>query len=178
VASAIWTVCSALLVPLTVSDVTGPPLTSRLSPSNLWALAGLVETAGAWRWTAVLAAIVTAVSIPVLRWSPTPMLFAGALVTLLPLALTGHSLSGGSHDLATNSLLIHLIAAALWAGGLLALLVHALRRGGHADLAARRFSSVALWCFVAMALSGIVNALLRIRPGDLLDCASGLLIVA
>ena len=133
VASGIWTVCAALLVPLTVSDVTGQPLTSRLSPSDIWSVASLVDTAGAWRWTAFLAAIVTVASIPVLRWSPTPLLFAGSLVTLIPLALTGHSSSGGSHDLATNSLLIHLIAAALWAGGLLALLVHALRGGGHAE---------------------------------------------
>ena len=178
VASGIWTVCAALLVPLTVSDVTGQPLTSRLSPSDIWSVASLVETAGAWRWTAFLAAIVTIASIPVLRWSPTPLLFAGSLVTLLPLALTGHSSSGGSHDLATNSLLIHLIAAALWAGGLLALLVHALRGGGHADLAARRFSAVALWCFVAMALSGVVNALVRIRPGELFDGGYGWLIIA
>ena len=153
-----WTVCAALLVPLTVSDVSGQPLASRLSPSAIWSVASLVDTAGAWRWTAFLAAIVTVASIPVLRWSWTPLLFAGALVTLMPLALTGHSSAGGSHDLATNSLLIHLLAAALWAGGLLALLVHALRGGEHADLAARRFSAVALWCFVAMALSGVVNA--------------------
>ena len=178
VASGIWTVCAALLVPLTVSDVTGQPLTSRLRPSDIWSVANLVETAGAWRWTAFLAAIVTIASIPVLRWSPTPLLFAGSLVTLLPLALTGHSSSGGSHDLATNSLLIHLIAAALWAGGLLALLGHALRGGGHADLAARRFSAVALWCFVAMALSGVVNALVRIRPVDLFDGRYGWLIIA
>ena len=178
VASGIWTVCAALLVPLTVSDVTGQPLTARLSPSDIWSVASLVDTAGAWRWTAFLAAIVTVASIPVLRWSPTPLLFAGSLVTLIPLALTGHSSSGGSHDLATNSLLIHLIAAALWAGGLLALLVHALRGGGHADLAARRFSAVALWCFVAMALSGVVNALVRIRPGDLFDDGYGWLIIA
>ena len=125
---AIWAVCAALLVPLTVSDVTGQPLSSRLSPSAIWSVASLVETAGAWRWTALLAAIVTVASIPVLRWSWTPLLFAGSLVTLLPLALTGHSSAGGSHDLATNSLLIHLIAGALWAGGLLALLVHAIAR--------------------------------------------------
>ena len=80
-------------------------------------------------------------SIPVLRWSWTPLLFAGALVTLLPLALTGHSSAGGSHDLATNSLVIHLFAGAVWAGGLLALLAHAVRGGEHADLAARRFSA-------------------------------------
>ncbi len=178
VASAIWAVAAALLVPLTVSDVTGQPLSSRLSPSDIWSVASLVETAGAWRWTAFLAAIVAVASIPVLRWSPTPLLFAGSLITLLPLALTGHSSTGGSHDLATNSLLIHLVAAALWAGGLLALLVHALRGGGHADLAARRFSAVALWCFVAMAFSGIVNALVRVRPADLFDGGYGLLIVA
>ena len=178
VASAFWTMCAVLLVPLTVSDVTGQPLTSRLSPSAIWSVASLVETAGAWRWTAVLAAIVTVASIPVLRWSPTPLLFGGALITLIPLALTGHSSTGGSHDLATNSLLIHLLAAALWAGGLLALLVHALRGGGHADLAARRFSAVALWCFVAMALSGVINALVRIRLTELFDDSYGFLIMA
>ena len=42
-------------------------------------------------------------------------LLAGALLTLVPLGLTGHSSAGGAHDLATNSLLIHLVAGALWA---------------------------------------------------------------
>ena len=178
VASGVWTVCAALLVPLTVSDVTGQPISSRLDPSAIWSVASLVEIAGAWRWTVFIAAAVTIASIPVLRWSPTPLLFAGSLATLLPLALTGHSASGGSHDLATNSLLIHLVAGALWAGGLLALLVHALRGGEHAYLAARRFSAVALWCFVAMAFSGVVNALVRVPPSDLFDTAYGRLILA
>jgi putative copper resistance protein D len=177
-ASGVWAVCAAMLVPLTVSDVTGQPLASRLSPADVWSVAGLIEAAGTWRWTALLAAIVTVISIPVLRWSWTPVLFGGALATLLPLALSGHSSAGGSHDLATNSLLIHLIAGAVWAGGLLALLVHAMRDGSHADLAARRFSAVALWCFVAMALSGIVNAFVRIRPADLFSSSYGWLIIA
>jgi cytochrome c oxidase assembly factor CtaG/putative copper export protein len=178
VASGVWAVCAAMLVPLTISDVTGQPLVARFSPSAIWSLASLIDSAGSWRWTAFLAAAVTIASIPVLRWSPTPVLFAGSLVTLVPLALTGHSSAGGSHDMATNSLLIHLLAAALWAGGALALLAHALRGGGHTDLAARRFSAVALWCFVAMALSGVVNALVRIRPGDLLGSHYGWLIIA
>jgi putative copper resistance protein D len=178
VASGVWTVCAALLVPLTVSDVTGQPVASRLDPSAIWSVASLVEIAGAWRWTAFLAAAVTIASLAVLRWSPTPLLFAGSLATLLPLALTGHSSSGGSHDLATNSLLIHLVAGALWAGGLLALLIHALRGGEHSYLAARRFSVVALWCFGAMALSGVVNALVRVQPADLLNATYGWLILA
>lgn len=198
VASGVWAVCAALLVPLTVSDVTGQSLSSRLSPADIWSVADLVEVAGLWRWTAALAAIVAIAAIPVLRWSWTPLLFAGSLVTLMPLALSGHSSSGGSHDLATNSLIIHLVAGALWAGGLLALLTHALRGGSgrqersdrgiesersdrgtveHAHLAARRFSTIAVWCFGAMALSGVVNALVRIRPADLLDSDYGLLVL-
>ncbi|MDP9168967.1 MAG: bifunctional copper resistance protein CopD/cytochrome c oxidase assembly protein, partial [Actinomycetota bacterium] len=177
VASGIWTVCAALLVPLTVSDVTGQPLTSRLDPTTIWSVASLIDVAGAWRWTALLAAVVTVVSIPVLRWSWTPLLFAGALVTLLPLAVTGHSSAGGSHDVGTNSLVIHLVAGAVWAGGLLALLAHATRGGEHADVAARRFSALALWCFVAMAISGVLNALVRIRPADLVHTSYGWLVV-
>lgn len=176
-ASAVWTCCAALLVPLTVSDVSGQPLRDHLNPMSIWSAASLVDIAGAWRWTAFLAAAVTVASLPVLRWGWTPLLLAGSLMTLVPLALSGHSSAGGAHDMATNSLFIHLIAGALWAGGLLALLAHAMRGGGHADLAARRFSALALWCFVAMAVSGIVNAAVRIRPGDLVHTDYGWLIV-
>ncbi|ORB29718.1 cytochrome c oxidase assembly protein [Mycolicibacterium parafortuitum] len=177
-ASGIWAVCAVLMVPLTVSDVSGQPLSSRLSFADIWAVADLIDIAGAWRWTALLAVLVTVLSIPVLRWSWTPVLFAGSLVTLLPLVLTGHSSSGGAHDIATNSLLFHLIAGAIWAGGLLALLAHALRGGEHAALAARRFSAVALWCFGAMAISGLINALVRVRLSDLLTTTYGALVLA
>lgn len=178
VASAVWAVSAALLVPLTISDVSGQPFTAHLNPATLWSLASLINIASAWRWTALLAAAVMLASLPVLRWSWTPLMLAGSLVTLVPLGLTGHSSAGGSHDLATNSLLIHLFAAGLWAGGLLALLAHALRRREHAGLAARRFSAIALWCFAAMALSGVVNALVRVLPSDLLTTGYGRLVVA
>jgi cytochrome c oxidase assembly factor CtaG/putative copper export protein len=178
VASGVWAVCAALLVPLTISDVSGHPLVDHLNPVTIWRLADLIYTASAWRWTAVLAATVMLASLSVLRWSWTPLLLAGSLMTLVPLGLTGHSSAGGSHDLATNSLLIHLVAATLWAGGLLALLTHALRGGEHTELAARRFSAIALWCWVAMALSGLVNALVRVTPSDLFTTDYGRLVVA
>ena len=53
-----------------------------------------------------------------------------------------------------------------------------MRGGQHSDLASRRFSVIALWCFVAMAVSGIVNALVRILPSDLLTTNYGRLVVA
>ncbi|MEI6253389.1 MAG: CopD family protein, partial [Mycobacteriaceae bacterium] len=178
VASGIWAVCAALLVPLTISDVSGNPLREHLNPVEIWRVSAAVDTASAWRWTALLALVVTVASRSVLRWSWTPVLFTGALLTLVPLALTGHSAAGGSHDLATNSLLIHLVAGALWSGGLLALLAHGMQNGDHTDLAARRFSAVALWCFIAMLISGIINALVRIAPGELFSTSYGALVVA
>ena len=178
VATGMWAVCAALLVPLTISDVSGKPITAHLNPATMWSLASLINIASAWRLTALLAAAVMLASLPVLRWSWTPLLLVASLATLIPLGLTGHSSAGGSHDLATNSLLIHLVAASLWAGGLLALLAHVIRDGQHADLAARRFSSIALWCFVAMAVSGVVNALVRVLPSDLLTTAYGRLVLA
>jgi putative copper resistance protein D len=177
VASGTWAVCALLLVPLTISDVSGQPVREHLDPVALWSAAGVVDTASAWRWTALLAAAVTVASLAVLRWVWTPALLTGALLTLVPLGLTGHSSAGGSHDLATNSLLIHLLAGTVWAGGLLALLRHAIAEREHTELAARRFSAVALWCFVAMAASGVINALVRIRLADLVDSTYGGLVL-
>jgi putative copper resistance protein D len=177
VASGVWAVCAALLVPLTISDVSGHAVAD-IPAARMWSLASLITNASAWRWTAILAAVITVASLSVLRWSWTPVLVAASVTTLIPLGLTGHSSAGGSHDLATNGLLIHLVAASLWAGGLLALLPHALRGGGHLGLAARRFSMVALWCWVAMAVSGLVNALVRVQPSDLLSTDYGRLVIA
>lgn len=175
-ACAMWAMCAALLVALTISDVSGVPL-AELTPLDIWSAADLVETSAAWRTTSILAAIVAVASLTVLRWSWAPALLAGGLMTLMPLAVTGHSSSGGSHDIATNSLILHLVAGALWAGGLLALLGHALRGGSHTDIAARRFSGLALWCFASMAVSGIVNAAVRIDVSSVFGSSYGLLIV-
>jgi len=178
IGASVWAVCAVLLVPLTISDVSGQRFVDHLNPVQIWSVTGAVATASAWRWTAILALALAVCCRSVLRWSWTPALFALALLALVPLALTGHSAAGGSHDLATNSLLIHLIAGALWAGGLLALLAHGMRGGEHTDLAARRFSAVALWCFVAMLVSGIINALVRIAPAELFSTPYGRLVAA
>src|ERR1700709_985575 len=57
VATGAWGVCAALLVPLTISDVSGQPFTAHLNPANLWSLAGIINISAAWRWTALLAGV-------------------------------------------------------------------------------------------------------------------------
>ncbi|MFD6894559.1 cytochrome c oxidase assembly protein [Rhodococcus sp. NPDC060086] len=178
VAAVVWAVTAALMVPLTLSDTSGQPLTEAIKPENLFAALGQVETALAWAWTTVLALITAIVTRLALRWSWTPYLLLLSLVALMPIALTGHSSTGGSHDMATNSLVLHLVAASVWAGGLFAVLAHAWRRGEHSDLAARRFSFVASIAFVVMAISGVINSAVRVPFDDLFTTTYGRLVVA
>ena len=60
VACGIWAICAALMVALSVSDVSGRPVTD-LTPAQIWSAAALVETTNAWRWTAAVAATVAGV---------------------------------------------------------------------------------------------------------------------
>lgn len=177
-AAIVWAACAIVLVPLTVSDTSGQPLSESLKPENLWKAIPQIELAGAWRNTAILAVILAICARMLLRWNWTPVVLVLGIATLIPLGLSGHSSAGGSHDVATNSLLWHLIAASLWAGGLFALLVHARRRGAYTDLAARRFSAVATAAFVIMAISGVINGLVRLPLDELFSSTYGWLLVA
>ncbi|WP_305091949.1 cytochrome c oxidase assembly protein [Prescottella sp. R16] len=177
-AALVWAACAVLLVPLTLSDTSGQPFSVAIQPDNLWSAIGQVQNAVAWAWTAGLALVLAVTTRMALRWSWTPFLLLLSIVTMMPLALTGHSSSGGSHDVATNSLIWHLVGAAFWAGGLFALLAHARRGGAHTDVAARRFSLVATIAFVAMAVSGVINALVRMQLDEVFTTTYGRLVVA
>ncbi len=175
VAALVWALTAALMVPLTAAVAIGRPVTDLLDPRLLTALSELPQT-GAWALTAGIALVLAGCCSAVLSWGSTVWLFALAVVGLMPVALTGHSSAGGAHDVATNSLLYHLVAAALWVGGLIALLAHLARRGEHAGLAAQRFSTLALVCWIVMAASGVINALVRVTPDQLLT-TYGLLVL-
>ncbi|KZF11158.1 copper resistance protein CopD [Rhodococcus sp. EPR-157] len=178
-ASAVWAICAALLVPLTLSDASGQPVGSvATQPVQFLGAISDVEASSAWAITLVIAAITAAACAAVLRHKWTPALFTLSMLALLPRAVTGHSSTGGNHDIATNSLILHILAAALWVGGLLAIVVHALRGGGNLPVATRRYSIIALVAFVTMAVSGVVNAVVRVPVTSLWESTYGMLILA
>lgn len=174
----VWAGTAALLVPLTLSDTTGQPVLKSLRPEQVWHAIGQVEVAGAWRATAIMAFVLAVGCRLALRWGWTPPLFAWSLACLLPITLTGHSSSGGAHDLATNSLILHLAGVTVWTGGLFAVLAHAVRGGAHTALATRRFSAVATCAFVVVAISGVINAWVRVPLSDVFTTTYGQLVVA
>lgn len=173
----VWACCAALLAPLTVSETTGRPVGQIWRPAELWGAIGQIEVAQAWRTTVALALIVAIGARLALRWGWTPILLGVSILTMLPLALTGHSSSGGSHDVATNSLILHLIAVAVWVGGLFAVLAYALRGGVYTGLAARRFSLAATAAFVVIAVSGVINSWVRLPFSELFTSTYGRLVL-
>ncbi|HET9257698.1 MAG TPA: cytochrome c oxidase assembly protein, partial [Pseudonocardiaceae bacterium] len=177
VAAVIWALSAAGMVPLLAADALGRPVTQVLDPRLLASMASASPPIGAWALTAGTALVLAGFCWSALSWAGAVRLFVLALIGLMPLALTGHSTASGAHDIATDSLLYHLIAAALWVGGLIALLAHLARGGAHAGLACSRFSRLALICWIVMASSGVINALVRVRPGQLLT-TYGLLVSA
>ncbi|APU13638.1 cytochrome c oxidase assembly protein [Actinoalloteichus fjordicus] len=176
-AAVVWAVGSALVVPLFVAEAVGRPLDEVLEPQILGSLIPRLEQTGAWLLTGGIALAVAIACRFILTWRWALAAFAVALAGMLPVVVTGHSATGGAHDVATNSLLMHLYAASLWVGGLIALLAHGLRRGSHLALATTRFSRIALVCWIVMAVSGTINGLVRVSIGELFTTVYGRLLL-
>ncbi|CAM3421170.1 bifunctional copper resistance protein CopD/cytochrome c oxidase assembly protein [Kibdelosporangium persicum] len=175
-AAVLWGVAALLSVPFTLADAYARPLGYVLEFDRLLALAFAVEPTRAWMLTALVAAVIAIAATRVETRRSSRLLLGLALFGLVPVASSGHSSSGGDHDWATSSLLVHLVAAALWVGGLVAILAY--RKGEHLTAAVTRYSTVALWCWIALAASGVINALVRVRPPNLVTTSYGWLVIA
>ena len=101
-----------------------------------------------------------------------------ALLALVPLALTGHAAGAHGHELAVDSLALHLVGVSVWVGGLAALLLLRSRLGPHLAVVAGRYSTLALVCFGLVALSGLVNAAVRVGDAGALLSTYGALVLA
>ncbi|WP_018332704.1 cytochrome c oxidase assembly protein [Actinomycetospora chiangmaiensis] len=160
-----------------VADAFARPLSVVLTWSTLSESVGGLPAARIWFLTAGVAVCCAVLCRLALSWHAAVGAFALAVLGVLPAAFDGHSGTGTAHDVAMNSLAVHVVAAALWVGGLVAVLVHAVVGGGELPTGLRRFSTTAFWCWVALALSGTVNALLRVNPADLLTSTYGVLLL-
>ena len=110
------------------------------------------------------------------RWGMVALAALGVLA-VLPLALAGHAAGSGSHDTAVDSLALHLVSVLLWVGGLLALAMLRPLLGTALAVSVQRYSRLAGWCFVAVALSGVANAWIRIGSFGNLASAYGALVI-
>ena len=167
------------MVPLVLSDVSGQPITEAIQPANWLVALNQVADAQAWLISAIIALVVGGAALIAPRtWMWQPVWLVGAILIVAPQGLSGHSAAGGDHDYGTNSLLWHVLFMMLWVGGLMALIAHGRRLGPSLQLAVRRYSTIAAVAMVAMAISGVINAAIRVRFEDLFTSDYGRVIVA
>lgn len=137
-----------------------------------------VEAGQAWLTTTLLAATVTVLCFAVRNL--TALFFVGVLaaVSLLPMAQQGHAAGSAGHDAAITALGLHLLFAAVWLGGLLAIvIIRPTLAAGRLPEVLARYSTLALVCFVVVAVSGYASAELRIGSLERLATPYGLLVV-
>ncbi|MGV9598271.1 cytochrome c oxidase assembly protein [Streptosporangium sandarakinum] len=175
----VWAGAAAATMVFTLSEVLGLPVADVLGGDELTSFASQVSQGIALTLVVLFGVAIALFARGAITAGTAAGLLVLALVTMLPPALTGHSASSPNHDLATSGVALHLLALALWVGGLAALCVHALRGRPQLEIAAARFSAMALWCYVAVGLSGLFSVIARLTSvSELFTSAYGLLLVA
>ena len=173
-AALVWAVASWLSAWLNFSNILGVSAREALRPQLIATYAWDVTTVRAFMLSGfiALAIWVGARASESLAAAAGWAVLAGGALSLVPLA--GHAAGLGNHGLALASGVLHSLAASAWVGGLLALAVHAWRSEPGVVEAARRFSTLALVSVVALAVTGVVNALTRMNtPAELFTTGYG-----
>lgn len=163
-ASGLWTVSSAVTTFFTFLSVAG----SKISIDEQFGQSMGVFLTGtdlglAWLVTVLVAAAVTVLCFAVRSRGMVALTAGVSMIGLIPLAQQGHAAGTASHDAAVTALGLHLVGAALWVGGLTMLvLLRGVLPGDRLAVVVARYSSIALGCFVLVAVSGVASAQIRV----------------
>ncbi|MEU8266127.1 cytochrome c oxidase assembly protein [Sphaerisporangium sp. NPDC049002] len=172
-----WAASAAATQILTLSDLLGLPVGEALQSGFLLTFSMEVPQGQAFLLVTLLALVIAGAStLPLGLWGR-GLLLAVAIFAVLPPAYVGHSASAADHNIAVSSLMLHIAGVAVWVGGLFGVVAY-LRRSDTLAPAVRRFSALALCCFVAVGVSGLVNAWIRLgSPAQLWESRYGLLVL-
>ncbi|MGI5270570.1 cytochrome c oxidase assembly protein [Nonomuraea sp. CA-218870] len=174
-----WAAAAFLTMVFSVSDVWARPVPQILNRSFLVGYATQESPGIALTLVVLFGLSIALFSRGVITVGATAGLLLLALVTLTPPALTGHSASSPNHGLAVTSVTLHLLTLALWVGGLAVLALHAALKQPQLDVAAGRFSRMAVWIYAGVGLSGVFSVLARLTAlSDLWTSSYGVLVVA
>lgn len=174
-----WAVAGALSFVLTLVEVSGGRLSQVGSADAVVRFAFSIPQGQAFLMVELAAlTISTACGRPAgaLRGR---VLLGVAILGLLPSVYVSHASSTIGHDIAVSAMMVHIVAAAGWAGGLAGILLYLRDAPELLPESVRRFSVVALGCFVAAGVSGLAGGWIRLGvPSQLWGSQYGLLLIA
>ncbi|KAA9108409.1 cytochrome c oxidase assembly protein [Microbacterium rhizomatis] len=138
-----------------------------------------VETGRGWLITTIAGAALTVLTFAVRSWTATLFVTILAVAALVPMGTLGHSGEESNHNTAVMALVLHMIGAAVWLGGLILLVaVRPLLTAERMQSVLLRYSSIALGAFIVVAVSGTVRAAIGVGTwAALFSSAYGLLVL-
>jgi len=159
IASFIWIFSNLTFIVLTLANILNSSVSEVFKPNILRSFFTQVPL-GQYLFAQLLLSILISIIVPRFNsiGTGTLLLLATLLAIVIPV-FQSHSASSGSHLMAIGSLSIHVIALALWVGGVFALSFLAPEKRA---VAVPRFSVMALWAAIAVVVSGSVNAFIRL----------------
>ncbi|WP_248146580.1 cytochrome c oxidase assembly protein [Microbacterium aoyamense] len=179
ISAAIFTISSAATGFLSFIDAFNPSLSAG---PEFGAQLGrfLVETefGRTWLITTVAGAMLTVLTFAVRSWTATLFVAILSIAALVPMGTQGHSGEEAFHHEAMTALILHIIAAAVWLGGLLLMvIVRPLQTRDETATMLARYSSIALAAFIVVAISGTVRAAIGLRDVSALFSPYGLILI-
>ncbi|MEV0583606.1 CopD family protein [Nonomuraea sp. NPDC050310] len=177
-----WAICALLTIVFA---------TAELNPGGVPTLdmiVAYVDTVGAGQgmlFSAACALAAAGIGLMAVRFGekvPAELRVIVALFGLLPIPVTGHAVDSVWHDPLMISMELHVMGAALWTGGLIAVIVFARPL---LDRVLPKFSRLATVCLLLVSASGLVSGLGTLAltpggelPGSLLGTDYGVLFLA
>jgi len=159
-ASLVWLFCSIGNAILEIANLLAAPLSSALDPNALRSFLTQTALGKSYFIQIIVAALLCMVTGQIKKTGGAILALSASVMALLMPVFQSHASSAGNHGIAIGSLLFHVAALSLWVGGVLSLtLISAKER--ESNLA--RFSSLALWCAITVAISGGLNAWTRLN---------------
>lgn len=173
-----WAVSTAIVAFFTFADLAGLPLTDPALVPQFTAFALTLDATRVLLISSALAMVV-AIGAALARARATmAWLVAFTLVGIVVQALISHSGGSATHEDVVNSMGIHLLTMSVWVGGLGALVILRRTLGRDLGVSVARYSTLALWSFVGITLTGIQQAVLRVGSLSALTTGYGLVVVA
>jgi putative copper resistance protein D len=173
----VWVLAGLIGLVFTFASTSGTPLTDPTFGAQLQTFVFQLEFLRVAAISSAMALVVTIGAAVVRRRSGMAVLAALSVLAILPLSLAGHASDVGNHDMAVNSLALHLVSTVVWVGGLLALAMLRPLLGTALGVSIQRYSTLAGWCFVAVAVSGAANAWVRVGSIRNLATSYGALVI-
>lgn len=175
--AALWSVASLMTAMWSLAWALGTPLAETITPDVVSTYAWSVGSVRAFLLVSIIAAVIAVVSVFTATVTGAGASLAGALIAVTLPALTGHASSLGSHGVAMTSDVVHALTATVWVGGLLILMVHAVRNDPGTMRAVPVFRTVATWSVIFLAISGAGAAFARMNSvSELWSTSFGVLI--